>query len=224
MQNPPGDTTCARSVYTFTNTSSCHYMHRMFNLNAFYVKWNLYSGFINQPLAGGFSADSAITWKFEYLDNSNPPQDPRIFLPYATPTGTIWSATDLPGCFTANEFRARLRPMTVLGRLPQIIANGEFSLCTKYCNDDMVGINSYTYYDNLNIYPNPAVNGKTSISGLKGKNTIMVYDVLGQLILVKTSEENKEVIDLTKQPKGTYILRVVNTDKRSKVVKIFNQN
>lgn len=222
----PGDTSCTRIPYTFTNTSSCRYMNRMYNLNAFYPKWALGSSFINQPLAGGFSADSAITWYFEFLDIALPPRDSRVFLPYGNTSQTITTSTDLvqQGCFTSNQFRARFRPMSAMGRMPQLIANHEFSVCTKFCWDDAVGIQSVGNYAHLNFYPNPVVNGQTTITGLTGRNTILVYDVLGQLVTTKVSEDASAIIDLSKEANGTYVVKISNTNNQIKVAKLLKQN
>jgi hypothetical protein len=219
------DTMCTRTLLTFTNTSSGFYEHRMYNLNQFYRKWNLYSAFPSS-VAGAFSPDSSLTWYFEFYDAANPPKESRVFLPYVN-NHTISAITDLsyyPNCFTANEFRARLKPMAALGSAPQLIFNQGFTVCFKYCNGDTVGISSIKGYDNLKIYPNPAVNGKTLVSGLRGKNTIVVYDVLGQQVYTEVTESPNVMVDLSKQPKGTYVMRIVNSDNQYKSVKIINQN
>lgn len=219
------DTMCTREIMTFTNTSSKFYEHRMYNLNTFYRKWNLNSPFLATP-PGGFSADSSITWHFEFYDATLPPRDSRVFLPY-TNNGTITAQTDLafyPDCFTDNELRARFRPMGAFAKVPQLIYNEPFKVCLRYCNDDALGINSMNGYEGLSVYPNPAINGKTTVSGLKGTNTILIYNMLGQTISSEVTDNANATIDLSKYPKGTYTVRIANSENKTKVVKIIYQN
>lgn len=197
----------------------------MYNLNTFYRKWNLNSPFLATP-PGGFSADSSITWHFEFYDATLPPRDSRVFLPY-TNNGTITAQTDLafyPDCFTDNELRARFRPMGAFAKVPQLIYNEPFKVCLRYCNDDALGINSMNGYEGLSVYPNPAINGKTTVSGLKGTNTILIYNMLGQTISSEVTDNANATIDLSKYPKGTYTVRIANSENKTKVVKIIYQN
>ncbi len=219
------DTMCTREIMTFTNTSSKFYEHRMYNLNSFYRKWNLYSPFLASP-PGGFSSDSSITWHFEFYDAAVPAKDSRVFLPYVN-NETITAQTDLayyPDCFTANEFRARYRPMGAFGKQPQLVYNEPFKVCLRYCNGDTVGIGTIKGYESLSVYPNPAVNGKSTISGLQGTNTLVIYDLLGQIISTEVTQSSTTSVDLSKYPKGTYLVRIVSSDNKSKVVKIIYQN
>ncbi|MBL7932888.1 MAG: T9SS type A sorting domain-containing protein [Bacteroidia bacterium] len=224
------DTACTRTVFTFTNTSSKFYEHRMYNLNHFYLKWALTGTFQAQPIAGnGFSADSAITWRFEAYDLKGEPE--RVFLPYVN-TGTVSFVTDRPStldppyfCYNANQFRARLRPMSIYGRVPMYIYDEDFKICLKFCNDDAEGINEVAGFENVRVYPNPAVNNKSVISGLSGKNTIMVYDLTGRLISTQNVSGYAATINLDGQPAGTYFVRINNsTHKTSVHTKVLKQD
>jgi len=219
------DTPCTRQLLLFTNTSSAFYEHRQYNLNQFYKKWSLASPF-PPSVNNAFSSDSSITWHFEFYDVEQPPRDSRVFLPYVN-NHTITATTGLsyyPQCFTANQFRARLKPMSAFGRISQYNFNQDFIVCNRYCNDDAVGIKDLSGYDNLKVYPNPAVNGKTLISGLEGKNTVVVYGMLGQVISSELTSDSTLEIDLARQPKGTFIVRIVNSNSQTKIVKIVNPN
>ncbi|MDI1354718.1 MAG: T9SS type A sorting domain-containing protein [bacterium] len=221
------DTLCTRTTFTFTNKSSYQYTNRFYNLNEFYRKWNLYSAFVAQPVVGGgFSADSAITWNFEYMENALPARDPRVFLAYkehGMNWGSIVNYTDIRGCFDANQFRARLKPMSAFGRGAQLGYNIPFTICMKYCNDDMDGISTLSNnLPNVKLYPNPMVNGSTTVSGLSGKNTIMVYDLLGQLVSKQTAEQSAAVLNLEKQPAGTYLVRIVNSENQTRSFRLIN--
>lgn len=220
------DTNCTREVMTFTNTSSQFYRHRQYNLNEFYRKWNLYSQFLLAPV-GGFSNDSAITWNFEFYVKRNPVET-RLFLPYTenlSVNGTINALTDStnqPDCFTINQFRARLRPMGAFSKMPQLIYNEGFKFCLKYCNGDAVGINSNKRYDDFKISPNPLNDGYTQVSGLKGKNRILVYNSFGQLVFTDLTEISNSIIDLSHQPRGIYVLKVVSENNLTWHWKLIN--
>ena len=225
------DTICTREIMTFTNTSSAFFEHRQYNLNQFYRKWNLGSP-IPASFASQFATDSSICWSFEFYDaETNPPRDSRVFLPYVN-TETISASTSLsyyPLCFTGNHFRAHLKPMGAKSKMPQIVFSEDFIICLKYCDgeppiDTTVGIVSMKGYENLSLYPNPTINGKISLSGLKGKNALSVYDILGQCILKEITEKERYEINLTEEPKGTYVLRITNTENQTKTIKIINEN
>ncbi len=226
----PADTACTRTVFTFTNTSSKFYQHRMYNLNHFYLRWALTGPFLAVPLApGGFSQDSAITWRFEAYDLKGEPE--RVFLPYNN-NGTVSFVTDRPStidppyfCYRTNQFRTRLRPMGIYGIKPMYIYNEDFKICLKFCNDDADGINEVSGFENVKVYPNPAVSGKTTISGLTGKNTITVYDLMGRQVMTQQVSSSSATVNLESQPNGTYFVRMVNTSIGTSVTtKIIKQD
>ena len=223
-----GDTTapefvCARDTMLFTNTSSGFFEHRMYNLNQFYRKWNLYSPFPSF-FSSAFASDSAITWHFDFYDN-DAHADSRVFLPYVN-NHSIKVVTDIaiePLCFVANQFRARLKPMGALGKVAQHMFNQDFKVCLKWCNGDTVGIEKLNKYDNLKVYPNPSVDGKIVLSGLKGESAIEVCNLLGERILEGKTTATDFEIDLSKQPAGTYLLKISGTHEQTKTLKIIKQ-
>jgi hypothetical protein len=215
------DTMCSRSpVFSFTNTSSYQFTNRFFNLNEFYRKWNLYYAFVATPQAGGgFSADSAITWNFEYKELSEPSGDGRVFLKYCQSncSNTITSQTSLAGCFD-NMFRARLRPMSAFGRGAQYACNIPFNICLKYCDDaDAIMENMMS---KVRMMPNPMDGGVTTITGLQGNNTIRVYDLLGQNVYQKATDSSTEKIDLSQNAAGTYFVSITNANRQTRTVKV----
>ncbi len=74
------------------------------------------------------------------------------------------------------------------------------------------------------VFPNPATNGKTTISGLTGSNSIAVYNLLGQLVSTQTSSEESVNIDFSNEPAGNYLIKITNTYGQTKTLKIVNQN
>jgi len=76
----------------------------------------------------------------------------------------------------------------------------------------------------IRVYPNPAVNGKTSITGLNGQNTVMIFNVLGQVVSSTKTTDDHVNIDLSAQPSGTYLVKILDSANNSKVLKIVNEN
>lgn len=223
------DTMCTRTELTFTNTSSRFFEHRMYNLNHFYLKWALTGPFQAQPLAqGGFSQDSAITWRFEAYDLKGEPE--RVFLPYVN-NGTASFVTDRPSsfdppdyCYLANQFRTRLRPMSIYGRVPMLVHDENFKMCLKFCNDG-IGIEDVPGFEHAKVFPNPALNGKTVIRGLKGENTLTIYDLMGRLVSKQESNGTTASLNLEGQPAGTYFVEITNlTLKTSVSVRVIKQD
>ncbi len=76
----------------------------------------------------------------------------------------------------------------------------------------------------IQIFPNPAVAGKSEIRGLTGTNTIVVYNMLGQAIVSEQTDRESFVIDFTNQANGTYLVKIQNSNNESRIVKVINQN
>ena len=76
----------------------------------------------------------------------------------------------------------------------------------------------------INVYPNPAVNGKVFVKGLDGTNQITVYNMLGQAVINFSSKEEELTVDLKDQAVGNYLIKITGSDNRSKTIKLVNQN
>lgn len=216
------DTICTRTNFTFKNRSSWQFGSRFYNLNEFYRKWNLYYPFAAVPVVGnGFSADTAITWNFEFLEQIVPPIDPRKFLPYRYP-GTnpesISVAPDQAGCWD-NQFRASLRPMCPFGRQDEIKFNIPFRICLSFCEADGTGISENSPLKNVSMYPNPST-GTAIITGLVGENDIRVSNVLGQEVLFIHSNTSEQSVNLSQLPQGTYLVKIQSADKQSRTIRM----
>jgi len=64
---------------------------------------------------------------------------------------------------------------------------------------------------NISIYPNP-VNDKLFVQGLSEVSEISIYDVLGKLVLAKTTSSEIEVSNLKK---GIYTIKIVTEQKET---------
>jgi len=64
---------------------------------------------------------------------------------------------------------------------------------------------------NFTIYPNPN-KGKfiIELTNKTTESTIEIYDLMGKKVWSKVSSENKLEIDISNQPKGIYLVKVVS--------------
>ncbi len=91
------------------------------------------------------------------------------------------------------------------------------SLCTGLLASGTLG-------SEIRLSPNPAIGGKSTISGLDGVNTIEVFNIAGQLILTQQSLQENADIDLSGEANGTYLIKITDANAVSKTVKIVNQH
>ena len=83
--------------------------------------------------------------------------------------------------------------------------------------------NTSNGYD-LKLFPNPATNGKATITGLVGTNVVTVYNTLGQIVLTLNVSEDTMSLDLSNQPSGNYLVKITDLNKESRLIKVVNQN
>jgi hypothetical protein len=218
-----GDDICTHAPITFTNASSWRYTHRMYNLHEFYRKWNTQlAPIVTAPATGGgWPVDSAITWQFDNEDNG---VGGKIYLPYGGgANNTITYQTDSvlsPKCSNQNFFRANFRGMNIFGTGYERTFQEMINICIVYCNGDALGLSNIKGFESVNIFPNPAKQGRTTISGLNGKTRISVYNMTGQLISQEAVETDRTTVDLTGKPDGVYTIRMVNDANKSAAVRL----
>ena len=73
----------------------------------------------------------------------------------------------------------------------------------------------------INIYPNPTKN-VVYVNGLNAGNVVEVYNVVGQLVVSKTTESQQEIISLNNLAAGMYQVKVLSNNQviyNGKVVK-----
>ncbi len=84
-------------------------------------------------------------------------------------------------------------------------------------------VNGATVYD-VKLSPNPAINGKTNISGLVGVSNITVFNMLGQVVYSKQTNDESVLVNFENQPSGNYLIKVTGDSNQTKTIKIVNQN
>lgn len=197
---------CTNTAYTFNNASNFRVSHRQYNLNEFYRRWRPFANTTNIIVA-----DSVFTWNFG--DNSpvryTTSSQPAVSKTYTNAgTYTVTLTSNLRKTFNDAD-PADLTEMAT--------ASKTVSVCD-------VGIVENNGWSSLAVYPNPAVNGKITITGLPAESSIAVYSVLGQAVRQISTSASTTTLDLSDQPAGTYFLKLTNTAEGSvKVLKVINQ-
>ena len=64
----------------------------------------------------------------------------------------------------------------------------------------------------ISVYPNPATNSLT-ISGITGKATIKIHDVLGNIVYQTSNINISETIDITSISNGVYFIQTIGNDQ-----------
>ena len=212
IESPTQSGACCWEVFTNTNTSSPAWSNQQFNFNEFWRLWKPFSN--NMP--GSFVPDSVFTWN---LGDGSPI--------YTTPHG--WDTVHLSfvankcnqfytGYFTGwHKKQYSLAPASYSAGLT-------FTSSTVYCGNDTAttGIREMGSLANIRVYPNPTAD-RTTISGLKGHNTIYIYDMMGQMVSMQVTDKEIYTIDLQKQPRGNYMVRISNDANRTRVVKLLKE-
>jgi hypothetical protein len=208
---------CANQPINFTNTTNPNALvyNRQFNFNRFISYWK------TAPNPG---------FSFSITPNPADPIDNWVFSNNAAVTVTTTNASNTltaPGNFnTTLSIMHRPFPFLPTTQKPSVPDMKTASYTVVACQTaTFTSIGSLSLgFEALNIYPNPTAAGKTTISGLNGNNTVLVYDMLGQLVSTMNTEKEVVAIDLAGKANGNYFMKIVNAENHVKVVKIVNQN
>ena len=80
---------------------------------------------------------------------------------------------------------------------------------------NILNVSEHFNLDDLNIYPNPARNGKISISTKNSLDkNVVIYSILGSVVYNKTIRSN-EVINVQNLSTGLYLVQVEEDEKVS---------
>jgi hypothetical protein len=206
---------CTNTAYVFSNTSSPWLSHRQYNLNEFYRRWRPFSN-----VAVTIPADSVFTWNFGdgSADRYTPSGVNSISKTYTT-VGN-YSVT-----LTSNYKKSAISS-AVTASLTDVASASKTTSNCAITNTSSVGFSNQSIaFQNLQIFPNPSVNGKFTLSGLNNTNRILVYNMLGQLVLEKIAYEDTATIELPDNSNTVYIVKIIDSyNNQSKMVKVINQN
>ena len=94
-------------------------------------------------------------------------------------------------------------------------AVGNYGTILKTTNAGVAGINENMIKSKVEvfIYPNPATN-TLNITGITGKASIKMYDMLGKLVMQKETEGNT-TLDTSTLPQGIYIIETESNEGKA---------
>ncbi len=64
---------------------------------------------------------------------------------------------------------------------------------------------------NITMYPNPT-NGEFHIEGVERGEIMQIYDYAGRLIKTVVADNTSILTDISNQPNGLYLIRIIGTD------------
>jgi alpha-tubulin suppressor-like RCC1 family protein len=90
------------------------------------------------------------------------------------------------------------------------------------CPTSNLGIDDTVVLENeIKVYPNP-MNEVLTVSGDHEIVSLAVYNLLGQEVIVKSVNAHETVLDVSKLPTGTYLVKI-NAANTVNTIKVFKQ-
>jgi hypothetical protein len=201
---------CVYEVFTNTNTSSPELTNKQFNFNQFYRELRPFNP--QAPILAGFVPDSVLTW--DLGDGFAP-----FFLKLGIDTINLFYSAG--NSFFFGTVVGKYKQSAYHVNAPTKLATYSFTNSVVWC-DEPNGLVYMGLWSNVKISPNPTAD-QTGISGLTGENTIVLYNLFGQVLSKKTTKENSVLIDLSKLSSGVYLVKINGTRLNSKTVRIIRQ-
>jgi hypothetical protein len=196
-------TVCTNSSFNFTNTTSAWATNRQFNYNQFHPYW--------VPFANTITPVPASIYVWTFGDGS-----PTSTV--TSPSKTYTTSASFSGNLTLNYTKlSAVKSNSVLATTTPDVKT--WTVTSSVCT----GLKSNTLNANVVVFPNPAVNGKLTISNLEGANTITVYNMLGSVISTQTSSNTNVLVDLSNQAIGNYFVKITDSNSNTKTIKVINQ-
>ena len=212
-ESPVQSGACCWQVFTNTNTTNALVGNQQFNFDEFF---RVFRPFDPNSFPSSFVADSVFAWNVG--DGT-----PTFYTAHGVDSVHLAFLADKCNQFYTGTFISSLK--TSWPGSPTYTSGITFTSSTVWCGGDTAGtgIPQIGALANLKIYPNPT-SDRTTISGLQGSNTILVYDMVGQLVSTQMTDKELYVVDLTRLPRGNYMIRINSTQNgSSRVAKIFKE-
>lgn len=203
---------CCWQPFTNTNTSTYAWTSPQFNYTQFFRHLKP----MNTNFPTTFVEDTALIWN---VGDGSPNVLPQPFSDLV-PLGFFGGDCNK---FHYGRITGNFKKMAPDNPETTYTAQISFTSSTVWCNDTVgTGIKEYNNLENVKVYPNPVAD-KTTISGLKGQNVILVYNMVGQLILSQQTDKEEVSVDFSKYAIGSYLVRITNSENKSRNVKIIKQ-
>jgi hypothetical protein len=133
--------------------------------------------------------------------------------------GTSWQdigSVNANGIGLSNNYSISI-PSSAVNNIAQVnLRLKVVSLDNTISFSRIIGLNNSIGDIKLTLTPNPSKNGISFVRGLKGGETISVYNTLGQKFITKIATSTVETLDLSSFAKGIYNVSVVN--KEGKII------
>ncbi|MBS1652685.1 MAG: T9SS type A sorting domain-containing protein [Bacteroidetes bacterium] len=185
-------------MYNNTTTGTSVLENRQFNYNKFVPYWKPFSYSV-QPVA----ADSIYSWNFTM------PQVGTYYSKNFSQTYTVTGNTSgsLLVRYKHGSGNTSQNTNDLSNQTYSVVSCGSTGLTENLMNAQAF------------VFPNPN-NGSLNIKNLEGKNTLTVYNLIGQEVFKTTTEDSSVNIDVAKEPSGNYLLKITNANGSSRVMKL----
>ncbi|HQQ93127.1 MAG TPA: T9SS type A sorting domain-containing protein [Bacteroidia bacterium] len=137
-----------------------------------------------------------------------------------SPVGGVYSGSFVSGSGVFTPFNAATVTITYSYTDPASGCMNTSTTSIRVLNCSGVGLTENSGTAMPVIYPNPCTTGKLNINNLQGSNTLLVYDILGKEVLRQTVESPDAVLDLSAFAKGTYLMKISDTNGQNSLHRI----
>ncbi|MBN2682844.1 MAG: T9SS type A sorting domain-containing protein [Bacteroidales bacterium] len=173
-----------------------------------YNQANYYSGGANGPMGGYESLPNPVPAAQMVYNN----------VARAILGGFEGSAASIPATIVADNAYSQAYTYTIPAAYNEnnivivgmVIDNATGEIMNGVKSDISVGFENNILPTEVVIYPNPS-NGILNVRNAEN-STITVYNVLGEVVISVNNAENLQMINLTNQPEGTYIVKIENNN------------
>jgi hypothetical protein len=105
-----------------------------------------------------------------------------------------------------------------LSATANLVSAGAYDIFIAKYNQNLTNYSELAEIENLNIYPNPAVNNITISSNNANYKIeeINIYNILGEIVQSEKLEEHHQIVDINKLNNGIYMVEIKSGEKKKK--------